>query len=137
MEISSSALCGFGTFWFLSKIRSPDDEKSQDDNLIGWYRNINHWKLKTNTTSFQQLTRSVNVFYFLFGCRLWTCLCFLIDNTWAFYGAYVVCYDHEYFFWLDINEDKMVKELKKEGCQEFWQLHRAKYLGFLVFLKGG
>jgi hypothetical protein len=60
----------------------------------------------------------------------------MIDNTWVSYGAYVVCYDYEDFSWLDMNEGKMVKELKKEGCQEFWQLHKAKYLGFSVFLRG-
>jgi hypothetical protein len=39
-------------------------------------------------------------------------------------------------FGLDINEGGMVNELKKEGCQEFWQLCIGKYLVFLMFLRG-
>lgn len=136
MEISPSALSGSGTFWFVSRNRNPYDEKSQDDNLIGWYQNINHRKLKANTTSFHQLMGSGSVFYFLFGCRLWTCWYFMIDNAQAFYGAYVVCYNYEDFSWLNINEGRMVKELKKEWCQEFWQSRRTNYLGFSVFLRG-
>jgi hypothetical protein len=41
----------------------------------------------------------------------------MIDNAWAFYGAYVVCYDYEDFSWLDINEGGMVKELKRKDVK--------------------
>jgi hypothetical protein len=114
--------------YYLDWRKKDCDEKSRDGNL-GWWNITSMPKARWQTLDgwwWWEVMCEMSGFYFgacLFFCKLWTCECLRSMALEFFFGACCGCHVWSKvalrIFCLDVNEDEMVVELKKQGRQAF------------------